>query len=600
MTIYIAAWQYRARVVVQRTWGWSPIEELVLLQLNESPGTMESVKARLGLNAQIVGATLSRLMRFGLVELRTSSGPSLSTSALGQQFIRSGKALPERTVDREMSVNLIYERVGRSVFRRRDVDFVLERDVRRIDYAVRFSPDGRDETDETMALRVGHLMAGSLRPGEWLRGVRAVSSVLRRGYLKIDLQEVRNGVFPKGASDELVGALRATIATGDLPALASEERPPPPPIATEFDASGFIVGSGNHVDRFVEIVDDAVQDVFVLSTFVVGQADENGREQRDRILDALDRAIKRGVRCHLFFGTSLDEHAKHANAMEEIRVRLSAEGLTRGFLHVHRDPVRSHAKFLAADDGRGGAVVVIGSCNWLSSAFSAVEVSVALRAAGAAAAGLDVLRSILAPLPDATRSREYLRFMAAELRRSSEEASFRRAPTSELPEARLSIVYSADHEPLLRKAAHEAERRFVCCTHRLGAPMVPALFTPAEVAGRRLEDVRVLYSRQTGPTKRRHVIDQRKRLHSVVDVIGVKEPQLHCKFLLWDDDHVVVSTMNWGSQSGRADDPLDEIGVHLEGPGLASALLERIERLLPEASDRKATMEDGDGRWTGN
>ncbi|WP_335645652.1 phospholipase D-like domain-containing protein [Microvirga ossetica] len=126
--------------------------------------------------------------------------------------------------------------------------------------------------------------------------------------------------------------------------------------------------------------------MFVLSTFIAAQADEKGREQRDRILDALDRAIKRGVRCHLFFGTSLDEHAKHAHAMEEIRVRLSAGGLTRGYLQVHRDPVRSHAKILAADDGRGGAVVVIGSCNWLSSPFSAVEVSVVLRASGAAAA----------------------------------------------------------------------------------------------------------------------------------------------------------------------------------------------------------------------
>lgn len=71
----------------------------------------------------------------------------------------------------------------------------------------------------------------------------------------------------------------------------------------------------------------------------------------------------------------------------------------------------------------------------------------------------------------------------------------------------------------------------------------------------------------------------------MVDVIGVREPQLHCKVLLWDDNDVVVSTMNWGSQSGRADDPLDEIGIHLEGPGLAAALLEQIENMLPEAND---------------
>ena len=583
MTIYIAAWHYRARVIVQRTWGWSPVEELVLLHLDETPGTMESVNARLGLNAQIVGATVSRLMHFGLVELRMLPTPVLSTSSIGQQFIRSGKALPERTVDRELSVNLVYERVGRSVFRRRDVDFVSERNVGPHDYAARFTDGEPDETDETMALRVGNIMAGSLRQGEWLRGVRAVNSVLRRTYLKIDLSDVRNGLFPKGASDELISALRATISTGRPPLLAPQSQEPVPPVVTQFDPDQFIVGSADHVERFIEIVDRAAQDVFVLSTFVAAQTDEKGREQRNRILDALERAIKRGVRCHLFFGTSLDEHGRHAQAMEEIRLRLSAGGVTRGYLQVHRDPVRSHAKILAADDGCDGAVVVIGSCNWLSSPFTAVELSVVLTTGTAAAAGLDVLRSILAPMSDASRSRESLRFLAAELRRSSEDACLRQKATSGLPKVRLSVVFAADHEPLLRKAAHNAKTRFVCCTHMLGAPMVPALFTPAELAGKRLPDVRVFYSRQTGPVKRRHVSEQRQRLDGVVKVIGVKEPQLHCKFLLWDDDNVVVSTMNWGSQSGRADDPLDEIGIHLQGSGLATELLKRIEKLLPHA-----------------
>lgn len=585
MMIYIAAWHYRARVIVQRTWGWSPVEELVLLHLDGNPGTMESVKVRLGLNAQVVRATVARLMRFGLVELRTLPIPVLSTSRLGRQFVRSGQPMPERTADREASVNLVYERVGRSIFRRRDVVIVPEHVVKGFDYAARFSRDEPDETDETMSLRVHRHMAGTLRPGEWLRGVRAVNSLLRRVYVQIELNDVRNGVFPKGASDELVSGLRLGVETGKPPILASDDRPAPPPIETRFDANDFLVGASEHVDRFVQIVDAAVTDVFVLSTFVASQADEKGREQRDRILDALSRAITRGVRCHLFLGTSLDENSKHANAMEEIRARLSAGNLTRGRLHVHRDPVRSHAKFLAADDGRGGVVVVVGSCNWLSSPFSGtVEVSAALTEAVAAAACLDVLGAIVAVLPDAGVSREALRFMAADLRRSS-EIGLRRAPSSGRPEARLKILYAADHDPLLRRAAHEAQRRFVCCTHRVGAPMVPALFTPAEVAGRRLEDVRVLYSRQTGPTKRSHVSRQRERLHGLVEVIGVKKPQMHCKFLLWDEDHVVVSTMNWGSQSGRDEHPLDEIGIYLEGTGLAASLLKRIELLLPEPSE---------------
>ena len=62
---------------------------------------------------------------------------------------------------------------------------------------------------------------------------------------------------------------------------------------------------------------------------------------------------------------------------------------------MHRDPVGSHAKIAAADDGQGGAAVLLGSCNWLSSPFSAVEVSAELREKEAAAIGLNVLRSIV-------------------------------------------------------------------------------------------------------------------------------------------------------------------------------------------------------------
>ena len=113
--------------------------------------------------------------------------------------------------------------------------------------------------------------------------------------------------------------------------------------------------------------------------------------------------------------------------------------------------------------------------------------------------------------------------------------------------------------------------------------MVPGLFNPAEAAGRRLDDVRVYYSRQSAPVKRRHVASHRERLLDVVDLVGVRDPQVHAKFLLWDDDDVVVSSMNWGSQTGSPEDPLDEVGLYLQGPGVATRLLERFEAEIGSA-----------------
>jgi hypothetical protein len=204
-----------------------------------------------------------------------------------------------------------------------------------------------------------------------------------------------------------------------------------------------------------------------------------------------------------------------------------------------------------------------------------------MRETQATAIGLDLLRATVAALSSASRSVETLQFMASELRRSRSALSPSTA-VAEPPLVRLTVIYAEDHERLLRRAAHEARERFVCCTNKVGATMVPALFNPAEVAGGRLDDVRVYYSRYAGPIKRRHVAAHRERLNGVVDLIGVRKPQLHAKFLAWDKDHVVVSSINWGSQSGLPENPLDEIGLYLEGPDLATDLLERFEAELKD------------------
>jgi hypothetical protein len=365
------------------------------------------------------------------------------------------------------------------------------------DRVVDFPPGAGPETDDTMAERVTQFVAGMLRPGEWLRGVQTISSVLERKYLTIDLNDVKDGLIPEGASDDLIRALQSTIKTGILPEATDPQPSRSLTIETAIAAEQLIVGGEEHLERFEHIVGNADSDVFVLSTFVASQSDERGKERRERIWKALEQACQRGVRCHLFYGTTLDTTRENAIAMQELNVRLSSVRRARGFVLTQLDPVGSHVKCVAADDGQGGAVVLLGSCNWLSSPFSAVEVSVELTENQAAAAGLDLLRSIVSPLSSASRSIETLQFKASELRRTRSTLSSS-TDAAERMTVRMTVLQADDHERLLRTAAHEAGERFICATNKVGATMVPALFNPAEIAGRRLNDVRVYYSRQSG------------------------------------------------------------------------------------------------------
>ena len=66
---------------------------------------------------------------------------------------------------------------------------------------------------------------------------------------------------------------------------------------------------------------------------------------------------------------------------------------------------------------------------------------------------------------------------------------------------------------------------------------------------------------------------------------------LHCKALLWDEDDIVVTSFNWGSQTASEDKPLDEIGLHLNGKGIANILhgilTDRVSAITRNETDSK-------------
>lgn len=604
MKLRIPAWHYRARAVVQRIWGWSPVEQMALLHLDRHPGTIESVATSLSIPSQVSAATIARLMDFGLVEVRMSPRAELTTSEAGRSLIRTGRAMPERTEEREVHVSVVYEKVGHSLFRRRHVTLVQANSASNPEDSIVETPaDDPPETDATMAARIVDFVSSMLRLGETFRGVRTLNSVLEPKHLLFNLDDIRQGMYPEGATADLINALKETLKTRLPPSIKRRTQINETSIKTTLSPQQLIIGTERHLECFEQIAASANDDLFVLSTFVATQDDARGKEHRERILRSLESASGRGVRCHLFYGTSLDDvERKNAHAMEEIRLRLLSSTRRRGHIFVNRDTVRSHAKIIAADDGDGGAVALIGSCNWLSSPFSAMELSVELREKSAVAEALDLLRSIIATVSSTSRSGETLQYMAADLRRA--KRYFARLPPGqkEAPSAEMTIVYAADHQKLIRKAAHEAVHRFVCCTNKMGASMVPGLLNPAEIAGsRQLNDVRVYYSRYSGPIKRRHVSPQKARLEGSVNLIGMKTPQLHAKFLLWGNDDIVVSSLNWGSQVGSVDNPFDEIGIHFRSENLSSCLLALFEEYIarekrkssPAASDDIEQVELG-------
>ncbi|MFN8683595.1 hypothetical protein ACDP63_21025 [Paracoccus sp. P2] len=577
MILLIPAIWYRGTAVIERRWGWSPVEEEVLLSLRDKPGTSASVAEDLAIPHQVAAATVGRLMRFGLIEVRKAPEPALAMTDAANAHLRAGRPLPERAARREMTISLLFDKVGGSVFRRRDVEIKpvnIRSDGVQI---IPFPEDDEEETDCSMESRVRELVNRSLRPGESFAMMTANRSNFENRFIKIDLDRARNGLLPEGASAELEEKVRDFITTKRLPTVRRTSPLRPSCLDTEIAMTiapdQIVFGGDDHLVRLIDIVAAARSDVFVLSTFVAAQDDSKAHLGQNRVWEVLEDAVRRGVRVHLFYGSSLEEDHKHKRALAELGARLRKVGSS---IVPHLVAVHSHAKLLIADDGRGGTRALLGSCNWLQSPFQAHELSVDLNERRAVSACLELLEAITAAVPTARLSREAMQAMRAALR--TRRTDLLNPPEMvDRMEVTMRILAADDHLPLLRHVAHEARERMVVMTHRMGQPMTQNVLDPAKAASERIADVRTFYSLPSGPVKKadmRNVIET-----SGVNVrkTGSRQPMLHGKGLLWDRDDIVVTSYNWGSQTASEERPLDEIGVHLRGAGIADLLISCLQ-----------------------
>jgi phosphatidylserine/phosphatidylglycerophosphate/cardiolipin synthase-like enzyme len=105
-----------------------------------------------------------------------------------------------------------------------------------------------------------------------------------------------------------------------------------------------------------------------------------------------------------------------------------------------------------------------------------------------------------------------------------------------------------------------------------------------EVAAGR-EGVRavVLYTQTTGPLKNRHAraLAEEAQTNGLT-LMRTKKIPLHGKFVAWDEDNLVVTSLNWASAATDIDFPWGDIGVHVHAPGIAADALDRLGAIFPE------------------
>jgi cardiolipin synthase len=589
MSVLIAVPVFRVgcRVGIDRGRAWSVIDEVVLWAITRQSKSIATLATEADLPHQLIIASIARLMRFRLVEVTLNdSDVAFRASDYGFRAVSSGNPLPFFPKRISRRVSFVIEWATGDFFPTRQVRLMSSHRLdqeRRAGAEVRIlsvEGGGPSMSHEANLNRLSDIAARG-----WDEQIALIDG--RTATMRDDEFMVLRAIdgVPQGLPESANPEFRSLVAqaaglprgTKEVPVTYAGPREitdsVPTSYACSFDPTDVVIGGSAQRAALETLLGQAHRRVIIHSTFL-------DAERFALMIGTIRAACLRGVQFDLLWGAEKDEETEHRNAgaATEIARLVRDERDIRGRFRVHMRTTGSHAKLILLDTAEDGWIAGVGSCNWLSSPFQAVELSVILRDQRVVA---DVALAVQRLVGRRGLSDDIATEMAITAR------DLRRGPSTG-GNAWLAVIVGDAHDQLIRTASSVAARRFVVGSNRLGSTARPGALMQGEVAaGRDGVQATVLYTQTTGPLRNRHAraLAEEAQANGLT-LTRTKRKPLHGKFMAWDDDDLVVTSLNWASASADPDFPWGEIGVHVHASGIAADALARLEEVFPELAGK--------------
>jgi hypothetical protein len=354
--------------------------------------------------------------------------------------------------------------------------------------------------------------------------------------------------------------------------------------AGNFFADDLIVGGEAHLGVVKHALAQAKSFVLFHTCFVHPDAVK-------RILPAVEAAAKRGVVIDLLWGqrnNELQEWSRVAfQQVKEIFENISPA--LRPKIRFSDRETGSHAKIIISDSGPEGAYeAYVGSCNWLSSKYSALEVSIRLREPKLVASVAALLATLRIPTsgrwtPDVYRLVDVRNKLFRQLSKEPSNGS-------------AAILVDREHLRAVRHARDEANERILAGCDLYGPSGETSVFVPMRTASNGGVKVTLFYNNLA---KSMESDEAQGAIASLAErnITVRKSEILHGKFLLWDGDTILISSFNWLATNPSPWKPTGaEVGILVKVPGIANALLDKLVSVsddfveLPEMSASPVSM----------
>lgn len=582
MLIAVPVYKVACKVVIDKARPWSVVDEVILWSIAREAKTIDALASDSNLPFRVIVASIARMMRFRLVEITITSGvAAFRASDYGFRIVSSGETLPYFSKTHSRRVSFVVERTAGGLFHTRDVRFMppykLDKesnngiDVRRIVVMGGLPPMSHDANFDRLADVVARGW------GEQIANIDGLSATIKDGFMVVRVVDGVCRDIPDAANTTLRQVISDTASqekgNGHFSVAYSggveEVGPACSGIPCAFDPNDLIIGGSAQRSCLLSLLAGANRRVIIHSTFL-------DPVRFSALFDHIRSACLRGVTVDILWGAEHDEgtESRNAKAACEIMSIVRQDKDTYSKVRVHMNSTGSHAKFILADTDDDLWIAAIGSCNWLSSPFNAIELSVVLRDPLVVADVAGAVQRLVGRRGLADNIATEMAIVARELRKRVVVGR----------DATIAVVLGEAHEMLMRKASGAAKQRLVVGSNKLGSTARPGALMPSEVAaGRAGVTATVLYAQPSGPLKNRHAQAlAEEAIANGVRLIKTETTRLHGKFIAWDDDNLVVTSLNWASASGDSDFPWGEIGVHIQAPNIATKAITELQSIFPE------------------
>jgi hypothetical protein len=533
---------------------WSVLEHMLLAELAREQHSVAELACLANLPPRMIVEALIALLRANWIEVRADSkGVRFSATPIGRKRVEEDD-LPVRTSRDIRWTSLCFDGNTGSWVRSDELKLVYHEDM----------PDNADLLPglfQTYNIRDGAVRA--LLPldiDETLEPEAPAPRNASRPYARFSVRDGEVDGLPLGAPLRLRELILSEAAKREgVAALSShaDDRAPDAGVFRDtFTGEDLIVGGVAHFAAIQAALAEAKTACVIHSCFV-------HPETVRRLLPDLEKAAKRNVRIELLWGLRRDaeEDGVPPSIADAEAVLEALSPQLRKRVRMSQTSSGSHGKLILWNVKAGGWRSLVGSCNWLSSWYDAVDVSIVSRSPQLAVRLMSWLLETQLPAvggwtAQARRLNDYLG-----------QARLHAVKNPEIGEHLVKLLTDEDHFAALRTARDHAKRDIVLGCDLFGSAAETTTVVPMERAAELGREVHMYYAR---PTKR--LLDAGQAPHPdqyASRGLGLAQiPKLHGKFLAWDDATFVASSFNWLSTIPDTRVAGAEFGLLVEGAPL--------------------------------